>query len=381
MPEKTIPYKRVRNLRTGSNLYQGIITRSSLAILIEDRDGKFIFFNDKFAGLFGYSNSEMKQNSIQDLIHIDDMIRITGFHKNRMLNLKAPSSYEFRGITKDRKLIFLEVDASPFEENGKCIGTLSYLKDITNRKLSELKNIQTNNIETVGRLAGGIAHEFNNILNIISGYSQVLLNQTPKTNPKYKKIQQISSAGKRAEMLTRQLLAFSSSLNFKPRIFDLNSFIDRKLNKITKILGEDIQLNTQLSKKELNVYTDPHKMEEVIINLVKNASDAMPKGGELKIKTQSVNRKYNQNMEYRLLEKGKYIKMTVQDSGCGMNRETMSKIFEPFYTTKEEGKGIGLGLSAVYGIIKQSQGEIDIQSKPGKGTNISIYLNENLQKN
>jgi signal transduction histidine kinase len=243
-------------------------------------------------------------------------------------------------------------------------------KEMEQRKSLEEKYYQSQKMEAVGRLAGGIAHDFNNLLTIIQGYCQLLMVEFEENNPHYEKINQIQLAGNRAESLIRQLLAFSRKQVIQPRVLNLNHVITEIQQMIRRLIGEDIELKTTLSPELAAVKMDHGQMEQVIMNIVVNARDAMPTGGKLIITTQNEHITGN----HPQIPMGDYAMISFTDTGTGMDSDIISHIFEPFFTTKEQGLGTGLGLATVYGIVKQCDGHITARSEPKKGTTITIYL-------
>jgi signal transduction histidine kinase len=228
--------------------------------------------------------------------------------------------------------------------------------------------------EAVGRLAGGISHDFNNLLTAIIGYSDLSLRRLQTNDPMRRNLEEIKKASERAASLTRQLLAFSRKQVMQPKVFDLNSVVTDLEKMLVRMIGEDIELQTVLKENPGNVKADPGQIEQVLMNLVINARDAMPMGGKLTIETGNVYLDQNYAYQHVGVTPGTYVMIAVSDSGTGMDDETRNRIFEPFFTTKEIGKGTGLGLSTVYGIVKQSGGNIWVYSELGKGTTFKIYL-------
>ncbi len=233
---------------------------------------------------------------------------------------------------------------------------------------------QAQKMESIGRLAGGIAHDFNNVLSIILGYSELLLAQISPNDPIYEKIKAIHDSGNKAASLTRQLLAFSRKQVLEKKVISINKIIRNFLKILSKMVGEDIVIKTYLSKETCTIEADPGQIEQIIMNLIINAKDAMPNGGEIIIETDVIQLDEfytNKNVE---VKPGKYVLLTISDSGEGMDEEVTEKIFEPFFTTKELGRGTGLGLSIVYGIVKQHNGYIFVYSEKNKGTTFKIYF-------
>jgi two-component system cell cycle sensor histidine kinase/response regulator CckA len=239
---------------------------------------------------------------------------------------------------------------------------------------SEKQFRQSQKMEAVGRLAGGIAHDFNNLLTIIMGYSQVLLTELGPQHPLRGKIEETLKAGERAATLIRQLLTFSRKQSLDPKILPLNTAVTSLESLLRRLIGEDIQLVSKLDPTNGRLRADQAQLEQVLVNLVVNARDAMPKGGTLTIETAQVELTRSPVYHLTPLPPGPYVRLAVSDTGCGMDRMTQSHIFEPFFTTKGEGKGSGLGLSTVFGIVTQSGGAIDVTSRVGHGTRFDLYF-------
>ena len=239
---------------------------------------------------------------------------------------------------------------------------------------SEKQFRQSQKMEAVGRLAGGIAHDFNNLLTVIMGYSQVLLTELGPQHPLRGKIEETLKAGEKAATLIRQLLTFSSKQSLDPKILSLNTAVTSLESLLRRLIGEDIQLISKLDPTNGRLRADQAQLEQVLVNLVVNARDAMPKGGTLTIETAQVELTRSPVYHLTPLPPGPYVRLAVSDTGCGMDRKTQSHIFEPFFTTKGEGKGSGLGLSTVFGIVTQCGGAIDVTSRVGHGTRFDLYF-------
>jgi len=239
---------------------------------------------------------------------------------------------------------------------------------------SEKQFRQSQKMEAVGRLAGGIAHDFNNLLTVIMGYSQVLLTELGPQHPLRGKIEETLKAGERAATLIRQLLTFSSKQPLDPKVLSLNTAVTSLESLLRRLIGEDIQLVSKLDPTNGQLRADQAQLEQILVNLVVNARDAMPKGGTLTIETAQVELTRSPVYHLTPLPPGPYVRLSVGDTGCGMDRQTQSHIFEPFFTTKGEGKGSGLGLSTVFGIVTQCGGAIDVTSRVGHGTRFDLYF-------
>ena len=280
--------------------------------------------------------------------------------------------------------MFLEINAYPrFDANSEIAGVIHVVRDITEqRKLQEhLRHSQR--LESIGTLAGGIAHDFNNILTAIIGYGHILKMKAKEGDPSKAYIEQIIASAERAANLTQSLLSFSRKQTGNPEPVKLKEIIEKVGMIILRVIGENVELKTELAGEDLSVMADSAQIEQVLVNLCTNARDAMPEGGVLAVKTRRVHSPQftvqgqdNVNSELSTVnrEPTDYAEISIIDTGTGMDEKTRERIFEPFFTTKEVGKGTGLGLSMVYGIIKQHHGHISVESEVGKGTTFRIYL-------
>jgi two-component system cell cycle sensor histidine kinase/response regulator CckA len=244
--------------------------------------------------------------------------------------------------------------------------------DVTERRQLESQLLQAQKMEAVGRLAGGVAHDFNNSLGVILGYTELLMRQAG--DAQRGKLEQILKATHRASGLTRQLLAFSRKQIVVPQVLDLNALLSDLQKMLGRLIGEDIDLAIVPAADLGQVKADPGQLEQVVMNLCVNARDAMPDGGTLRIETANAELHAGEASQQEPVASGRYVMLSVSDTGCGIEEELLSKIFEPFFTTKEPGKGTGLGLAMVYGIVKQAGGHVSAQSEPGRGTTFTIHL-------
>jgi signal transduction histidine kinase len=257
-------------------------------------------------------------------------------------------------------------------DDGKSI--LAIFGDVTERRLAHQRTSHNERMAALGRLTGGVAHDFNNILTAIIGYGELLLRRMDEREPKRRDIEEIVKAGGRAAELTKQLLAFSRKQVLQPKVIDLNRVVADIQAMLARLIGENIELRTNLNPGLGYVKVDPGQIEQVIINLAVNARDAMPKGGKLTIETTNVEVDESYAQTDPSVETGAYVMLAVSDTGHGIDRDLVPHIFEPFFTTKERGKGTGLGLATVYGIVKQSGGNVWVYSEPGKGTTFKVYI-------
>jgi PAS domain S-box-containing protein len=307
-----------------------------------------------------------------------DLVRIWEKAIQKVFDTRRPNRIEFElpsGIWIDWLL------APEFDKSGKVKTVLTSARDITRRKHSEKEREaleeqlrQSQKMEAIGRLAGGIAHDFNNLLTVIQGYTDIALLGMGKDDPLQTKLTSIRRAASTAASLTHQLLAFSRRQVLDMRVINLNNTVKELEGMVRRMIGEDIELTTILEEGLGKVKVDPRQIDQVIVNLAVNARDAMPNGGKLEIRTTNSDLDQTFALDHADAVPGNYVMLSVSDTGTGMSPETKARIFEPFFTTKELGKGTGLGLSMVYGIIKQSGGNIWADSEPGRGTTFAIYL-------
>ena len=284
-------------------------------------------------------------------------------------------NYELTYVTKSGRRIPMSFNASVMrDEKGEVMGLVAGAKDISKIKETEAQLRQAQKMEAVGQLAGGVAHDFNNILQAIQGYTEIALMTVKEDNPLYSNLTEIRKAAVRAANLTRQLLLFSRRQPMERTPLDLNGVIHDLGKMLNRLIGEDISLNTDLSPELWTVKGDAGSMEQLIMNLVVNARDAMPDGGNIWIRTENVFVDEDYCNTHKYACPGRFIRLSVQDTGVGMDKVIIDRIFEPFFTTKGSGRGTGMGLSVVYGIVKQHEGWIDVESSPGKGAIFRIYL-------
>jgi signal transduction histidine kinase len=280
---------------------------------------------------------------------------------------------ELRRRRQNGSLIDISLSAAPLRDGqGQIIGVIGIMEDITEAKRLRQQLLQSHRMETVGRLAGGVAHDFNNLLAVISGYSESLLRRIADGDPLRPPVEEIQKAADRGAALTRQLLAFSRRQVVQAQPLDLAHVVSSVNQMLRRVISDKIEVVVRNDARRTIVRGDPGQMEQVLVNLALNARDAMPDGGVLSIATSDARLTEGQATAVNL-KPGRYVKLEVRDTGCGMDEEVRSRIFEPFYTTKD-GKGTGLGLSIVYGIVQQCGGNISVSSEPGKGTRFSILL-------
>ena len=366
-------------LRETNQTLQEIIQAAPLAIAAFEPDGKIQMWNAASERIFGWTAEEAMNGNVP-VIPEDRQIE-SQMRRQEIINGGRFSDFETQRLTKDGRLIDVSISAAPLSDSkGATKAVLTVVADISERKRSEavLRHTedqlrQSQKMEAIGQLAGGVAHDFNNLLTAIIGYSELLLGQPDNDEMLKMCLNEIKGAGDRAAALTGQLLAFSRKQVLQPTIVELNSIVANTDKMLRRLIGEDIKLTTSLQPDLGRVKVDPGQIEQVIMNLAVNARDAMPNGGSLTIETANLELDETSARHIGITE-GRYVTMSVSDSGFGMDAETQSHIFEPFFTTKEVGKGTGLGLSTVYGIVNQSGGKIEVHSEVGVGTTFTIYL-------
>jgi PAS domain S-box-containing protein len=350
------------------------IDRMPLGLITWDTDFKVQAWNPAAEEMFGFTQEEALGRYSYGLIVENSSKSQVEAVWQRLLDGDMTAHSTNENTTKDGRTILCEWINIPLkEDNGKVVGVLSMVRDITEKVQLEKRFQQAQKLEAVGRLVGGVAHDFNNALTGIIGFADYLLMSTKEDDPNRQYIEEMKKAGQRAAALTHQLLAFSRKQVLKPEVISLNELIQALEKMIRRLIGEDILFVTKLQPELGQIKADPAQVEQIIMNLVVNARDAMKTGGKLTIETQNVHLDKNYAKTHIAVEPGRYIMLAISDNGIGMDKETQEHIFEPFFTTKEE-KGTGLGLSTVYGIVKQSGGNIWVYSEPEKGTTFKVYL-------
>lgn len=357
-----------------SETLKTLIQASPLAIDVIDLQGRVTLWNPAAERLFGWAEAEVLGRTLP----IIPAGQQESFHAWLTQEFKSWSQMplEVRRMRKDGSLVELNLWTAPLnDDQGKTVAVMGILSDITERKQLEEQLRQSQKMEAIGRLAGGVAHDFNNILTVITGYTEFLLDDClDNYNPRCQDIEQIRLAAERAASLTRQLLAFSRQQILQPEILNLNIVITNLNKMLARLIGEDIELVTRLRPGLGQVKIDPGQIEQVIMNVAVNARDAMPQGGQFIIETINIELDAKTVRRYIGVAPGPYVMVCLRDTGQGMDAETRSRIFEPFFTTKEQGKGTGLGLATVHGIVTQSGGHIWVDSEPGQGATFRIYL-------
>lgn len=352
-------------LRASETRYRTLFEQAGNAIFLENADHLIMDANRAATDLFGYTHAE--------LLGMRTIQLYKKFNIDEIANKPFKTPLEITALHKSGKELSIDLTIAPLTtDNSKFF--LSIVRDISEKKLLERQLYQSQKMEAIGRLAGGVAHDFNNLLTVIRGYSELIQLQVENQDPTYNRIRQIDQACERAESLTRQLLAFSRRQILQPKVINLNDLIHDMEKMFNRIIGEDILLKTHLNRDLGHIEADPSQIEQVILNLVVNARDAMPNGGTILIETDNAVLDRSIRHKHPEVKVGNYIRLSISDNGTGIDKDTQAHIFEPFFTTKKEGEGTGLGLATVYGIIKQSNGFIWVYSEPGEGTTFKIYL-------
>jgi|HubBroStandDraft_6_1064221.scaffolds.fasta_scaffold08768_4 two-component system cell cycle sensor histidine kinase/response regulator CckA len=362
-----------QSLRRSELCYRSLVQTAVYGIYRSSLDGRFLDVNPALIGMLGY-------DSAHDVLSLDPKkdVFVDPAEYTRLVDEFRRSGrmdgFEVRWKRKDAAIITVRISGRAVASDEPTDVLEAIAEDITERRVLEDQFRQAQKMEAVGRLAGGIAHDFNNLLMVISGYTEVMLGQITLGHPLHSKAEAIQQASDRATTLTRQLLAFSRKQLLELKVIDVNAIVADMERLLRPLIGEDIELTTSLAPSVGCTRADAGQLEQVIMNLVVNAKDALPNGGKISIRTASVNLDDSYRPENTFIKNGPYVMISVSDNGEGMDRETQARIFEPFFTTKEKGKGTGLGLSTVYGIIKQSGGYVFVQSEPARGTVFTIYF-------
>ena len=367
--------------RRAEDRYRLLFDASPMPMWVYDSQTlAFLAVNDAAVRHYGYARDEFGRMTLADIRPTEEvptLLEEVARHDNEDATRVGKT---WRHVTKDGRTIHVEVRAHDLEFEGRP-ARLALVHDITERLLAqealrrtEEQLRQAQKLEAIGSLAGGIAHDFNNMLSIILSYAGLAAETLKSGDPLRDDIEEIRRAGERAAEMTRQLLAFSRKQMLEPRTIDPNRLLGDMERMLRRLVGEDVELSLHGSPRVGKVFADPTQVEQVVMNLVVNARDAMPEGGTVVIETANVTLDEGYASQHIGVTAGHYVMIAVTDTGTGMDKETLARIFEPFFTTKELGKGTGLGLSTVFGIVKQSGGHIWVYSEPGRGSTFKVYL-------
>jgi two-component system, cell cycle sensor histidine kinase and response regulator CckA len=357
-------------------LLVAILESACQAIISIDRAGRIVLANPLAGEMFGYTARELLGSSIELLLP-ESHRAAHGRHREEYFQRPRVRTMgiglDLSGRRKDGKEFPVEVSLCTVEtEQG--LFAMAFISDITLRKTLEEQLMHAQKMEAVGRLAGGVAHDFNNMLTVIAGYNRMILDEISTLDPLRGYAEEILKAADRAGALTNQLLAFSRRQIMQPRVIDLNAVIGQTENMLRRLIGEDIELVLNLAADSGNIKADPNHIEQAIVNLAVNSRDAMPLGGRITIETAHVQIDETYAKTHMGVKPGEFVMIAVSDTGHGMDSATRQNIFEPFFTTKQRGKGTGLGLATVYGVVKQTGGDIWVYSEPGQGTTFKLYF-------
>ncbi|MBZ5623603.1 MAG: PAS domain S-box protein [Acidobacteriia bacterium] len=358
------------------NLALALLESASQGILSIDRLGRIVLVNRRAEEMFGYTREELLGARIEILLPESRRARHSQerddyFRRPRIRPMGI--GMDLAGRRKDGSEFPLEVSLSNIETEEGLFG-IAFVSDISQRKLLEEQLTHAQKMEAVGRLAGGVAHDFNNMLTVINGYNRMILDELSPLDPLRGHAEEILKAADRAAAITNQLLAFSRRQIMRPCVLDVNSVLANTQKMLQRLIGEDVQLVLKPARPVGHIKADPTHIEQAIVNLAVNARDAMPTGGKITIETANVHLDETYTRTHLGVHPGEFVMIAVSDTGHGMDSETRRHIFEPFFTTKGPGKGTGLGLATVYGMVKQSGGDIWVYSELGKGSTFKLYF-------
>jgi two-component system, cell cycle sensor histidine kinase and response regulator CckA len=354
-------------LRHSEERHRTLFEASPVPMLVFAKDTRaFLAVNDAALAMYGYTRAELLTMHLNDLklADADPMVEI-----ERGQSWAGVRSH----VRRDGSVVRVEIASSPLAFEGRA-ARLFVVIDVTEKESLEAQLRQSQKMEAFGSLAGGVAHDFNNILSVILSYSDLIAQELGPDDPRRADLEEIREAARRAAALTRQLLAFGRRQVLQPRTLQLEGIVSGIHRMLERLIGEDIELVTRTAPALGAVHVDPGQIEQIIVNLAVNARDAMPRGGTLTITTASVEVDAAWAAEHPPAKAGPHIVLTLSDTGTGMDAPTKARIFEPFFTTKDVGKGTGLGLSTVFGIVRQSGGIIEVESELGKGTTFTVYF-------
>jgi two-component system cell cycle sensor histidine kinase/response regulator CckA len=361
-----------RALRDSEERYRRIIETTNEGVWWLDAATKATFVNERLAQLLGYSSQELLGESMLDFVHEASRQAVSdgvAAHPHG-----AVRQIEARLVCSDGKDLWVLLDAAPIFEGARHLGSLVMVMDITQRKRLEEQLRQSQKMEAIGSLAGGIAHDFNNLLSVILGYAELILSDLKPGDPIRDDLTELNHASERARELTKQLLAFSRRQVLEPRTLDLNQVLRGMEQMLRRLLREDVELSFFTSPSLGRICADAGQVEQIVMNLIVNARDALVGDGKVAIETSNVELDAEYAAAHHGVAAGSYVMLAVTDTGTGMDAATQARIFEPFFTTKDKERGTGLGLATVFGIVKQSGGHIWVYSEVGKGTTFRIYF-------
>ncbi len=362
--------------------YRSIFENAAVAVAVVDPDGYLVDTNGTNCRFLGYDRSELIGMHFTALTHPEDVDIDAAQYEALIRGETNAYQIEKRYIRKDGSVVWGYLSVSLIHHRrDRPPYTTAIAVDITERKHAEAERerlrtqlLQAQKMESVGRLAGGVAHDFHNMLGVILGYTELAIEQLEPDDPIYADLQEVQSAAERSTALTRQLLAFARKQNTRPQIIDINDTVRDSLKMLYRLIGEEIELKWLPAEDLPKAFIDPAQIDQILANLCVNAKDAIGDIGTITLKTAEISIDKQPAVSDPDRKPGSYVVLTVSDDGSGMDEETKGKIFEPFFTTKDVGHGTGLGLSTVFGIVKQNEGFVELDSEPGRGSSFSIYL-------
>lgn len=364
-----------KDAKASAGLLRSLIRSIPDLVWLKNKEGVYLFCNSRFERFFGAKESDIIGKTDYDFIDKEtaDFFRM---HDQNAMGRGSPSINEEEVVyADDGHREMLETIKTPLYDNdGRLTGVLGIGRNISDRLHLQAQLIQAQKMESVGRLAGGVAHDFNNMLSIIIGNIEIALQDLDPAHPVSANLREVEKAAQRSSGLTRQLLAFARKQMISPRVLDLNQVLEGMLKMLRRLIGEDIELSWCPGKNIWRVKIDPTQIDQSLANLCLNARDSITDTGKIIIETRNTQFDKDYCREHAGFRPGDYVCVAVSDNGCGMDQETIDNLFEPFFTTKKQGEGTGLGLATVYGIVKQNNGFINVYSEPGEGTTIKIYL-------
>ena len=364
----------VEALQVTNERHSSMIANIGDVIGIIGVDGLMRYKSPNIERWFGWKPEDLVGTDGWRTVHLEDIERIQKEFYALLEKENASTTVEYRYKCKDATYKWIELVAINCINNTAINGVLLNYHDISDRKQAEEQLRQAQKMESVGRLAGGVAHDFNNMLGVILGHAEMIMEQMDPSGPFFNNLQEIHTAAQRSADLTRQLLAFARKQTISPKVLDLNKIVESMLMMLRRLIGEDIDLAWLPGKKLWRINIDPSQIDQILANLCVNARDAISDTGKLTIETGTIVFDEIYCAQHQGFKPGEYVLLAVSDNGCGMDTDTQNNIFEPFFTTKELGKGTGLGLATVYGIVKQNNGFINVYSESDQGTTFKIFL-------
>jgi PAS domain S-box-containing protein len=359
-----------KDMQALGDKYKLVFEKAADAIFII-QDGVIKFANRRTRGVLGYTNAELKTRPISEIVHPEDRERVVARHIRRLKGEKAPGIYSFRIVSKTGKEIWVEDTAVRVDWEGKP-ATLNFVRNITRKKKLDARFQFAAKLEAIGTLAGGIAHAFNNLMMGIQGHTSLLLCDIDSSHPHYESLKKIEKEIQNGAELTSQLMGYARKGRYRAGLINLNEIVENTSETFGK-MKKEIIIHRELTQRPYDIEADQGQMEQMLLNLYINAADAMAGGGDLFLETKNVSHTDIKSKLYQPMP-GKYVRIAISDNGVGMDKKIQQRIFDPFFSTKKTGRGTGLGLASVYGIVKSHEGYVNVESEKGRGTTFYIYL-------